>query len=59
MDKIQPIVRYSPHSSENSTLCNILLYGNKILDPAQNKEILNTTLIYIRNTGRFLRETET
>ena len=59
MDKIQPIVRNSPHISENSTLCNILLYGNKILDPAQNKEILCTTLVYVRNTGRFSSETET
>ena len=59
MDKIQPIERNLPPISENSILCNILLYGSKILDPAQNKEILNTTLIYIRNTGRFSRETET
>ena len=59
MDKIQPIVRDLPHISENSTLCNILLYGSKILDTAKNKEILDTTLIYIRSTGRFTREAET
>ena len=59
MDKIQPIVRDLPHISENATLCNILLYGSKILDTAKNKEILDTTLIYIRSTGRFTRENET
>ena len=59
MDKIQPIVRNLPYISENATLCNILLYGSKILDTAKNKEILDTTLIYIRSTGRFTRENET
>ena len=59
MNKIQPIVRNLPHISENATLCNILLYGSKLLDTAKNKEILDTTLIYIRSTGRFTRETET
>ena len=59
MDKIQPIVQNLPHISENATLCNILLYGSKILDTAKSKEILDTTLIYIRSTGRFTRENET
>ena len=59
MNKIQPVVRDLPHVSEHPTLCSILLYGSKNLDPPQNKEILNTTLIYIRNTGRFSRETST
>ena len=59
MEKIQPLVSNLPNISENSTLCKVLLYGNKTLNPAQNKEILNTTLTYICNTGRFNRETET
>ena len=59
MNKIQPIVSNLPHVSEHPTLCNILLYGSKNLDPPQNKEILNTTLIYIRSTGRFSGESST
>ena len=58
MEKIQPFVSNLPNISEHSTLCKVLLYGSKTLTPAQNKEILNTTLTYICNTGRFSRETE-
>ena len=58
MRKIQPLVRNLPNISLNSTLCKVLLYGSKTPNPAQNKDILTTTLTYICKTGRFSREIE-
>ena len=54
---IQPVLGDLP-STDDSTLTNILLYGSKTLSPEQNKQILNSTLSYIKNTGRFKRDSE-
>ena len=48
---VSPIVSVLPNISD-SNVTNIFLYGNKALNPTQNKEILNATLEYIKNTGR-------
>ena len=58
MEKIQPLVSNLPNISVNSTLSKVLLRGSKTMNPAHNKEILNSTLTYICNTGRFSHESE-
>ena len=51
MDTVNPIVsRLNPNFSH---LNEILLYGSDSLDEAENKSILEATLSYIINTGRF------
>ena len=41
------------NSLPNDVLRQILLYGDKILSNEMNKSILELTLVFIRNTGRF------
>ena len=48
ISKMQPLT-----SVENSTLVNILLYGEKDLNLRENQSILKATINYILNTGRF------
>ena len=52
MDIVDPFVSILPNVSDSS-VTNILLYGSRALNPTQNKEILNATLEYVQNTGRF------
>ena len=56
MELVQPIV--GQLNVDDSDLSKILLYGIKELSQAQNQEILKATLNYIRETGRFSRESE-
>ena len=53
MDIVSPIASVLSNISDESSVTNILLYGSKALNPTQNKEILNATLAYVQNTGRF------
>ena len=41
------------NSLPNDVLVQILLYGDKILSNEINKSILELTLVFIHNTGRF------
>ena len=43
----------SLHDMDDISLIDILLYGHKSLNPAQNKGILNATIEYILKTERF------
>ena len=52
-DIVEPIVHGLSNISDESSMSNISLYGSKALNPAQNKEILNATLVYAQSTGRF------
>ena len=54
-DAVQPIIRVLPNISDDTSMTTILLYGSKALNPTHNKEILNATLAYIQNTGRFTK----
>ena len=54
-DTVQPIIRVLPNISDDTSMTTILLYGSKALNPTHNKEILNATLAYIQNTGRFTK----
>ena len=56
MELVQPII--GQLNVDDSDLSKILLYGIKELSQAQNQEILKATLNYIRETGRFSRESE-
>ena len=53
MDIVSPIASVQSNISDESSVTNILLYGSKALNPTQNNEILNATLAYVQNTGRF------
>ena len=53
MDIVEPIVHGLSNISDETSMSNILLYGSKALNPTQNKEILNATLVYAQSTGRF------
>ena len=53
MGIVQAIVSVLPNISDDASMTNILLYGSKALNPTQNKNILNATLVYIQNTERF------
>ena len=53
MGIVQATVSVLPNISDDTSMTNILLYGSKALSPTKNKEILNATLVYIQNTGRF------
>ena len=53
MDVVCPIVSFLPNIVDDLSLTNVLLYGSKALNLTQNKEILNATLEYVQNTGRF------
>ena len=57
MELVQPINELIPNF-DDLDLSEILLYGSKELSQAQNHEILKATLTYIRETGRFSRESE-
>ena len=57
MELVQPIGELIPNF-DDLDLSEILLYGSKELSQAQNHEILKATLTYIRETGRFSRESE-
>ena len=57
LTSIQPISG-DLSSSNDSSLRDLLLYGSKTLSPEQNKQILNATLKFIQNTGRFNRVSE-
>ena len=41
MDNVHPILSFLPNNSDENSMTNILLYGNKALNPANKKEILN------------------
>ena len=56
MNIVQPIVHGLSNISNDKIMSNILLYGSKALNPIQNKEILNATLVYVQTTGRFTSE---
>ena len=57
METVKPILsKLNLNIDDNPVLTQFLLYGNKALNPAQNQGILNATLTYIRNTGRFSRD---
>ena len=57
MEIVQPILNSTPNV-DDLVMSHILLYGKKALNPTQNREILNATLDYIRNTGRFSFDSE-
>ena len=52
MATVNPIVSKLNLNPNTSYLNEILLYGNKSLDDAENKAILEATLLFITNTGR-------
>ena len=57
METVKPILsKLNLNIDNNPALTQFLLYGNKALTHAQNQGILNATLTYIRNTGRFSRD---
>ena len=57
METVKPIFsKLNLNIDDNPVLTQFLLYGNKALTHAQNQGILNATLTYIRNTGRFSRD---
>ena len=53
MGTVQTIVSVLPNISDDTSMTNILLYGSTALTSTRNREILNGTLEYIQNTGRF------
>ena len=55
MDIAQPLLSIHPNIFDDTGMTNILLYGNKALNPIQIKEMLNATLEYVQNTGRFAK----
>ena len=56
MSIVQPIIHGLSNISNDKSMSKILLYGSKSLNPTQNKEILNATLVYAQTTGRFTSE---
>ena len=50
---IRPMTNKIHGSLDDATLTQTLLYGNEKLNQLQNQNILEATLSYIRNTGRF------
>ena len=50
---ISPMTNKIHANLHDQTLVQTLLYGNKNLNQLQNQKILEATLSYIRNTGRF------
>ena len=56
MSIVQPIIHGLSNIFNDKNMSKILLYGSKSLNPTQNKEILNATLVYAQTTGRFTSE---
>ena len=52
-EDINPIVRKLNLNPEDQNFNKILLYGNDSLAIHENKEILEATLTFINNSGRF------
>ena len=52
METVNPII-FKLNLHPNTSLDKILLYGNELLDDSENKAILEATLMFITDTGRF------
>ena len=57
LETVNPIIRDLDSGRDNSSLVKLLLYGNESLNPSQNCKILEATLDFICNSGRFNRDT--
>ena len=56
LETINPIINQLNIELDNTLLSQILLYGNKALNPIQNRSILEATLDYIHKTKRLSPE---
>ena len=56
LETVNPLLCSKNLELDSSALSKALLYGNNNLNPLQNKTILEATLEFIRNSGRFDRE---
>ena len=56
LETINPFLISKNLELDSSALCKVLLYGNKVFNPSQNKTILEATLEFIRNSERFSHE---
>ena len=58
LETVTPVINKLNLELDNSVLGKILLYGDRALNPTQNKTILEATLDYIRKSGRLSHEPE-
>ena len=58
LETVTPVINKLNLELDNSVLDKILLYGDRALNPTQNKIILEATLDYIRKSGRLSHEPE-
>ena len=58
LETVTPILDKVNSDLNDSLLEKVLLYGDSNLNPSQNKIILDSTLNFIQETGRFTNDEE-